>query len=143
MAAAGLDRFVEAQAKAYADALAEIRAGHKRTHWMWFVFPQLTGLGTSPMAKHFAIANVAEAKAYLAHPVLGARLREITQAVLDSEVTSAHALFGSPDDVKLRSCATLFAHISPPESPFHRVLEKYFDGEPDKVTITLLERMDA
>ncbi len=133
-----LDRFVQAQNGVYDQALAEIRAGQKRTHWMWFVFPQLAGLGSSPMARKYAIQNLDEAREYLKHPVLGARLRECAEAVLSVSGKSAHEIFGSPDDMKLRSCATLFAHVSPEDSVFHRILRQYYSSEPDKETIRLL-----
>lgn len=133
-----IERFVDAQVGDYARALAEVRNGEKRTHWMWYVFPQLAGLGTSAMAKRYAISGLDEARAYLAHPVLGARLREISEAALGLEGLSAHEVFGSPDDLKLRSCATLFARVSPAGSVFQRLLEKYFDGEQDAATLRLL-----
>ena len=129
-----LDRFVEAQAPVYDKALAELKAGRKQSHWMWFVFPQIAGLGHSPMAQHYAIQNLAEAQAYLAHPVLGASLRECTQAVLNVEHRTAHNIFGAPDDLKFRSSMTLFAHAAPDENLFRAALEKYFDGE-DPLTL--------
>jgi uncharacterized protein (DUF1810 family) len=134
-----LQRFAAAQAENYADALAEIRAGRKRSHWMWYAFPQLSGLGRSSTALFYGIDSVAEARAYLAHPVLGPRLLQIAQAVVESDAPSANALFGSPDDLKLRSCATLFAHVSPPGSVFERILAKYFGGKPDPKTRQRLE----
>jgi uncharacterized protein (DUF1810 family) len=130
-----LDRFVEAQADAYEQALAEIRAGRKRSHWMWYVFPQLAGLGSSPMSVQYAIRDRHEAAAFLAHPILGPRLLECTEAVLQIEGRSALEIFGSPDDLKLRSCATLFAAVSPDRSVFHRLIDKYFDGRHDPRTI--------
>jgi uncharacterized protein (DUF1810 family) len=133
-----LDRFVRAQEADYAEALAEVRTGRKESHWMWYVFPQLAGLGSSPTARFYALADRAEAEAYLAHPVLGPRLREIAAAALAVEGRSAHDIFGSPDDLKLRSCATLFARVAPPGSVFEQLLAKYFDGEPDARTLTLL-----
>jgi uncharacterized protein (DUF1810 family) len=134
-----LARFVHAQAPDYARALAELRAGRKRSHWMWYVFPQLTGLGASAMSQRYAISGIAEARAYLQHPVLGPRLVECAEAVLGVQGRSAHDIFGSPDDVKLRSCATLFAAASPPGSVFEQLLDRYFDGERDPVTLRLLE----
>jgi uncharacterized protein (DUF1810 family) len=134
-----LERFVSAQAGVYETALAEIRAGRKRSHWMWFIFPQLDGLGSSPTAKHFAIRNREEAAAYLAHPLLGARLRECAQAALDVSTGTAHDIFGSPDDLKLRSSATLFGVVSEPGSVFHRLIERFFDT-PDDRTLALLSR---
>jgi len=135
-----LDRFVEAQGGDYDHALGEIRGGRKRTHWMWYVFPQIDGLGSSPAAKHYAIRNRAEAEAYLAHPILGPRLIEIAEAAAAIEGASATDVFGYPDDLKLRSCATLFAAVSPPGSVFERLLDRYFEGKPDRATMTLLAR---
>ena len=123
-----LERFLAAQAPDYDRALSELRAGQKRSHWMWYVFPQIDGLGQSAMSKRYSINSVAEAKAYLDHPILGQRLRECFAAVYDIQGASAHEIFGSPDDMKLRSCATLFRSVSG-EKIFEQVLEKYFDGE--------------
>jgi uncharacterized protein (DUF1810 family) len=133
-----LNRFVEAQEGDYENALAEIRNGRKRSHWMWYVFPQFEGLGFSSTSRRYAIKSLAEARAYLNHPVLGPRLVECIEAALSVEGRSAHDIFGSPDDMKLRSCATLFAHVSPKGSAFERLLEKYFKGKPDDRTIQLL-----
>ncbi|MDB5446662.1 MAG: hypothetical protein JWQ97_1979 [Phenylobacterium sp.] len=133
-----LARFVDAQARNYADALAELKRGRKASHWMWYVFPQAAGLGSSPMAQTYAIGSLAEARAYLAHPVLGPRLREGVDAVLAVEGRSAHAIFGSPDDLKLRSSLTLFAEAAPEEPRFREALAKYFGGEPDPRTLELL-----
>ena len=133
-----LSRFVEAQQGSYQTALSEIRQGQKRSHWMWFVFPQYVGLGISPTSLRYAIKSVAEAEAYLKEPVLGPRLVECTQALLEVEGRSAHEIFGSPDDSKLKSSVTLFAHVSPPDSVFERVLDKYFRGERDGKTLRLL-----
>ncbi len=137
-----LSRFVWAQDKhdSYATALAELRAGRKRTHWMWFVFPQLAGLGKTGNAKTFAITSQTEARAYLRHPVLGPRLAECADALLRLEGKSANSILGRPDDMKLRSCATLFSLVSEPGSVFHQVLDKYYDGQPDDVTLQLLGR---
>ena len=137
---AGLERFVDAQRTSYDRALAELRAGRKRSHWMWYIFPQLAGLGRSATAERYAIASLAEAEAYLKHPVLGPRMIECATAVLEIEGRSAHEIFGSPDDSKLRSCATLFALVSAPESVFARVLAKYFGGRQDEQTLRLLGR---
>lgn len=134
-----LRRFVDAQAACYPQVLAELQAGRKRTHWMWFVFPQLAGLGSSPTARRFAIANLAEARAYLAHPQLGARLRECAQAMLRHRGRSAREILGSPDDLKLRSCATLFACVSPTDAVFERLLTTFYDGERDARTLRLLD----
>jgi uncharacterized protein (DUF1810 family) len=133
-----LNRFAQAQEGDYARALAEIRSGRKRSHWMWYIFPQFDGLGFSPTSKRYAIKSIAEAEAYLAHSVLGPRLRECSEAVLGVEGRSAFDIFGSPDDMKLRSCATLFASVSPKGSVFHRLLDKYYHGEPDSQTLRLL-----
>jgi uncharacterized protein (DUF1810 family) len=126
-----LDRFVRAQEADYDVALAEITAGRKRSHWMWYVFPQFDGLGFSAMSAHYSIKSLAEAEAYLAHPVLGPRLIACVQALLTIDSNSADDIFGSPDDMKLRSSATLFAAVSPDGSPFHQVIDQYFGGEPD------------
>ena len=133
-----LDRFVTAQAPDYDRALAELRAGRKQSHWMWYIFPQLRGLGRSSMSEFYGIAGLDEARAYLAHPVLGPRLLEAAEAVLATQGRSAHEIFGSPDDMKLRSSATLFARVAPPGSPFEQLLARYFDGVPDPATIQIL-----
>lgn len=141
----GLERFLEAQAPVWEAVHAELAAGRKQTHWMWFVFPQLRGLGLSAMAWRYGLASLDEAHAYLAEPVLAARLAEATGLVLGSAETSAHAIFGAPDDMKLRSCMTLFAHAAAdgPSSPYQRVLDRFFDGEPDPRTLDLLARPRA
>jgi uncharacterized protein (DUF1810 family) len=133
-----LGRFVAAQENDYERALAEIHAGQKRSHWMWYIFPQLAGLGFSPTAQRYAIKSLAEAKAYLAHPILGPRLVKCAEAAMDINGRSATAIFGSPDDLKLRSCATLFAKVSPADSVFERLVKKYFDGKYDDRTLGLL-----
>ena len=135
-----LQRFVAAQEPRIADALAELRAGRKRTHWMWFVFPQLRGLGHSQMAWHFGIASRGEAAAFLAHPVLGPRLRECVELVLAVRGRTAHEIFGSPDDLKLCSCLTLFAEVAGGDSVFDRALRQYFGGQPDPATLDRLAR---
>jgi uncharacterized protein (DUF1810 family) len=129
-----LERFVEAQAPVYDRALAELKAGRKQSHWMWFVFPQIAGLGNSPMAQHYAIQNLAEARAYLAHPVLGARLWECTQTVIDIEGKTTHDIFGSPDELKFRSSMTLF-DLASPDDIFRAALAKYFSAEADPLTL--------
>jgi len=134
----GLERFVEAQRGVHADALAELRAGRKRSHWMWFVFPQLAGLGVSASAQHYGIRGVDEAGAYLAHPVLGVRLRECAQALLALRGRSAEQIFGFPDVLKLRSSMTLFAAVPGADAVFGEVLARYYDGEPDARTLHLL-----
>lgn len=133
-----LDRFVRAQEGDHDRALAELRAGRKRSHWMWYVFPQLRGLGASAMATRYGITGAAEAAAYLRHPVLGPRLTECAEAALGVVGRSAREIFGAPDDMKLRSCATLFASVSPDGSVFHRLLDRYFHGERDPRTCALL-----
>ncbi len=133
-----LERFLDAQAPTYDRALTELRNGRKRTHWMWFIFPQLDGLGASSTAKYYAIRGLDEARAYREHPILGPRLVACAQAVLELEGRSARQVFGTPDDLKLRSCATLFQQISPPDSVFARLLEKYFSGKSDLRTLQLL-----
>lgn len=131
-----LARFVEAQAGVHEHAVAELRAGRKRSHWMWFVFPQLRGLGHSAMAERYGIGGLDEARAYLAHPLLGARLLECAAVLegLDPRL-SAHDVFGSPDDLKLRSSLTLFARAAGSGSVFERLLGKYFGGQVDELTI--------
>ena len=133
-----LQRFVLAQEDDYENALREITAGRKRTHWMWFVFPQIAGLGFSAMAQRYAIASADEARAYLAHPVLGERLRACARAALEHDGKSATEVFGSPDDLKLRSSATLFAAVSEEGSVFHRLLARYYAAGPDPATMRLL-----
>lgn len=133
-----LNRFVLAQADDYEPALVEIRAGRKRTHWMWYIFPQIDGLGFSSKSRRYAIRSLAEARAYLDHPVLGPRLVECAEAALAVAGRSAHDVFGSPDDMKLRSCATLFARATSADSVFSRLLDKYFEGKPDGMTLGLL-----
>ena len=137
-AAADLQRFVDAQAPVYDRVCAELAAGRKTSHWMWFVFPQFAALGRSATARFYGIASKAEAQAYWQHPVLGPRLRHCTQLVLATSATSAHALFGAPDDLKLRSCMTLFAAVATDEPAFTRVLDRFYRGEPDAATIALL-----
>lgn len=138
-----LRRFVEAQQGVYETALAEIRRGRKESHWMWFVFPQLEGLGTSPMAQRYAIHSMAEAAAYLDHPVLGSRLRDCAAALSALSTSSATGVMGSVDALKLRSSMTLFARVAGPDSVFEGVLRKYFGGEPDPRTTALLAARDA
>lgn len=134
----GLERFVVAQEGVHERALAELRAGRKRTHWMWFVFPQLAGLGVSAMARRYAIADLAEARAYLAHPVLGPRLEQCAWVLLGITGRTAHEMFGSPDDLKLRSSMTLFTVADPENEVFREVIDRYCDGVPDARTLALL-----
>jgi uncharacterized protein (DUF1810 family) len=133
-----LNRFLQAQKTDYDKALLEIKRGRKCSHWMWYIFPQFDGLGFSGTSRLYSIKSLAEAAAYLVHPLLGPRLKECTAAALCVEGRSAHEIFGSPDDMKLRSCVTLFAYVSPPGSVFHRILDKYFQGKPDRKTLELL-----
>jgi uncharacterized protein (DUF1810 family) len=137
MAAFNLQRFLDAQERAYDNALGEIRAGKKRSHWMWFIFPQISGLGRSDMARHYAITSLDEARAYLDHPVLGERLRTCVAALQDLGPTTAEAVFGGIDAVKLRSSLTLFAQAS--EDPaFAAALDRWFAGQKDEATLALL-----
>lgn len=133
-----LQRFVDAQGSVYAQVRAELRAGAKSSHWMWFVFPQLAGLGRSATAKYFGIASRAEGAAYWRHPVLGARLEECTGLVLAVQGRSAHQIFGAPDDLKFCSSMTLFEQLVPDEPAFAQALAKYFGGRRDARTLELL-----
>jgi uncharacterized protein (DUF1810 family) len=134
-----LTRFVSAQANTFGNALAELRAKRKRTHWMWFVFPQIRGLGRSETSRHFGIGSLLEARAYLAHPVLAQRLAEATHAVLAIKDRSLVDIFGSPDDLKFCSSMTLFAEASDaPHSPYAAALVQFCDGQPDSATLDLL-----
>lgn len=135
----GLERFVEAQEPVYGQVCTELREGRKRSHWMWFIFPQLRGLGHSSTAQYFAIRSRAEAAAYLRHPVLGARLRECTTLVNAAEGLGVGEIFGFPDDLKFRSSMTLFAEVAPEEALFRQALEKHFGGEPDERTLELMQ----
>jgi uncharacterized protein (DUF1810 family) len=134
-----LERFVTAQAPVFETALAELRTGQKRSHWMWFVFPQLAGLGRSLTARFYGISGIDEARAYLAHPRLGPRLDQCTRIVLASESASIHTIFGSPDDLKFRSCMTLFWRAADdPDSPFRQALDRWCEGQPDEQTLALI-----
>ena len=135
----GLERFVQAQADSYARALREIKSGRKTSHWMWYIFPQLSGLGHSQTARYYAIRDRAEAEAYLDHPVLGKRLLEISSELLKLESSDATAVMGWPDDLKLKSSMTLFSLVSR-EPVFRQVLEKYFRGEEDAYTVQAISR---
>ena len=135
-----LARFVRAQEPDYDPAMSEIRGGRKRSHWMWYIFPQFAGLGLSSASRQYAIGSIEEADAYLRHPILGPRLLESVQAVLGVQGRSALEVFGSPDDMKLRSCATLFTCVSPAGSVFEQLLDRYFDGERDDKTLRLIGR---
>lgn len=133
-----LARFLDAQGPVYARVTEELRAGRKASHWMWYVFPQLRGLGWSPLAQHYGISGLAEAQAYLVHPVLGRRLEECVRLVLAVEGRTAEQIFGHPDVLKFRSCLTLFAAAAASPEPFHQALAKYYGGEPDPATLRLL-----
>lgn len=138
----GLNRFLEAQEGVVTQALAELREGHKRSHWMWYIFPQLQGLGHSPTTQYYAIKSIEEARAYLAHLVLGERLRTCAQALLEVKGRSVTEILGYPDNLKLRSSMTLFAAlVDDPQSVFNRVLDVYYDGEEDARTLDLLRRL--
>jgi uncharacterized protein (DUF1810 family) len=134
-----LGRFVAAQAGVFDRALEELRAGRKRSHWMWFVFPQLKGLGRSPTARRYGIASLAEATAYIEHPVLGPRLEEAVAVVQAGPAADLYALFGSPDDLKFRSSMTLFA-VAAPDGPYKAALDRWCDGQGDASTLALLRR---
>jgi uncharacterized protein (DUF1810 family) len=133
-----LKRFLIAQETDYEGALSEIKSGQKRTHWMWYIFPQFDGLAFSSTSKRYAIKSIEEAQEYLTHPVLGPRLLECAEAVVAVEGRSIAEILGSPDDLKLKSCATLFASVSHSDSVFNRILEKYYHGNPDDKTLRLL-----
>lgn len=135
-----LTRFTEAQAQNYADALAEIKNGKKRTHWMWYIFPQIQGLGNSEFARFYAIKNLEEAEAYLKHPVLGSRLIEISSSLLKLKGNDAYVIFGSPDDMKLHSSMTLFSLVPNTDPVFEAVLQKFYNSEKDSKTLMILGR---
>ena len=134
-----LQRFEDAHRQDYETALAEIRRGRKTSHWMWYIFPQLKGLGYSPTAQYYSIENLAEAEAFLAHPVLGVHLVEISRALLALETDNADLVFGYPDNLKLRSSMTLFAQVREADPVFGQVLDKFFEGKPDQRTLALLK----
>lgn len=138
-----LSRFIDAQDRAYDLALVELKNGQKRTHWMWYIFPQVDGLGYSATSKYYAIKSLEEARQYLNHPVLGQRLLECAEAVFAVESRSASEIFGYPDDLKLKSSMTLFAYIAVPGCVFSRVLDKYFNGEQDTLTLQILDKLKA
>ncbi|MGB5706553.1 MAG: DUF1810 domain-containing protein [Arenicellales bacterium] len=133
-----LDRFLQAQEGAHDAVLSELRAGRKQSHWMWFVFPEIEGLGSSPTASQFAIKSIAEAEAYLHHPILGPRLRECTTTLLSSSGLSASDVFGYPDDLKFCSSMTLFDHVAPDNSLFADAISKYCEGHRDEKTLAIL-----
>jgi len=133
-----LQRFIQAQEPVYQRATAELREGRKRTHWMWFIFPQIRGLGHSEVAQRFSIGSLYEAEAYFEHPILGSRLKECTELVNAIEGRSIEHIFGYPDHLKFRSCMTLFAQAAPGEKIFNEALDKYFAGSPDEFTLSRL-----
>lgn len=134
-----LDRFVDAQEPVIETVLAELRLGRKQTHWMWFVFPQLRALGTSERATYYGLSDLAEAEAYLKHPVLGPRLINCTEAAMTARSKTAHEIFGSPDDLKFRSCLTLFSQVDAPDGVLEEALRTFYDG-PDEGTLAILSR---
>jgi uncharacterized protein (DUF1810 family) len=134
-----LQRFIHAQEPDYKKALSEIKQGRKRSHWMWYIFPQIQGLGFSATSQFYAIKNLAEAEAYLEHPVLGSRLVEICQELLKLDSHDAHQIFGCPDDLKLKSSMTLFAAVANPNAVFALVLDKFFSGKKDPKTLELID----
>lgn len=134
-----LQRFEDAHRQDYETALSEIRRGRKTSHWMWYIFPQLKGLGHSPTAQYYSIEDLGEAEAFLAHPVLGAHLVEISRALLALETNNADLVFGYPDNLKLRSSMTLFAQVREANPVFGQVLDKFFEGKPDQRTLELLK----
>ena len=137
-----LERFYKAQEYDYETALSEIRNGRKESHWMWYIFPQITGLGRSTTAEYYAIKSKEEAKGYIEDPVLGKRLIEISQALFQIESDDAEMVMGWPDNLKLRSCITLFAEVAPEQPVFRNVLEKFYDGEMDGKTLDILKKME-
>jgi len=136
-----LTRFLKPQSESFATALAEIQQGRKKTHWMWYLFPQIKGLGFSEISRYYAISNIEEAKAYLKHPVLAKNLLEISQAAANIEHKTALEVFGSPDDLKLHSSMTLFSIADPSQTIFQKVLDRYFDGKKDSKTMALIGRI--
>jgi uncharacterized protein (DUF1810 family) len=133
-----LQRFVNAQQDSYQNALAEVKNSRKQGHWMWYIFPQIKGLGFSETSKFYGISNIAEAVGFLEHPVLGSRLVQICKALLALQSNNAHQVFGSPDDLKLRSSMTLFSQVPNPDPVFENVLQKFFEGKPDDATLRIL-----
>jgi uncharacterized protein (DUF1810 family) len=136
-----LGRFISAQERIYDSVFTELKGGQKRSHWMWYIFPQIDGLGHSSTTKHYSIKSMEEARQYLSHPVLGTRLLECAETVLATEGRTVSEIFGYPDDLKLKSCMTLFAAASDPGSVFDRVLDKYFHGQRDARTLQLIKNL--
>jgi len=135
-----LSRFVDVQNQSYSKALAEVKNGKKDTHWMWFIFPQLKGLGRTETAKFYGLSGIDEANNYLTHPVLGKHLIQISKALLDLKGLSANEIFGTPDDLKLRSCMTLFANAPDADPVFQKILDKYYGGMRDELTLAILAK---
>jgi uncharacterized protein (DUF1810 family) len=133
-----LTRFMEAQERDYQTAFAEVKKGKKRSHWMWYIFPQIEGLGISEISQFYAIKDIQEAESYLKHPVLGSRLIRICKELLKQDVSDANLIFGSPDDMKLKSCMTLFASLENTDEVFQEVLNKYFKGAKDDKTLSII-----
>jgi uncharacterized protein (DUF1810 family) len=133
-----LTRFMEAQERDYQTAFAEVKKGKKRSHWMWYIFPQIEGLGISEISQFYAIKDIQEAESYLKHPVLGSRLIRICKELLKQDVSDANLIFGSPDDMKLKSCMTLFASLENTDEVFQEVLNKYFKGDKDDKTLSII-----
>ena len=140
---ADLERFAAAQEQTYAEALSEVRAGHKRGHWIWFIFPQLRGLGYSRMSDYYGIADLDEARRYLAHPLLGPRLQEISAALLKLDARDPYDVMGYVDGLKLRSCMTLFARAGAPGSVYEQVLREFYGGQEDQTTLDMLKRSES
>ena len=138
--ALNVEEFLAAQDPIYSQVKAELKSGRKVTHWMWFIFPQLSGLGSSAMAQKFGLRSLEDARTYLHHPVLGSRLRECARLLIDLEEKPIQQILGAPDDLKLRSCLTLFSAAAPEETLFRQALNKYFDGAPDAKTLQLIRR---
>jgi uncharacterized protein (DUF1810 family) len=135
-----LKRFLDAQETSFQNALSEIKNGRKQSHWMWYIFPQIEGLGFSELSMFYAIGDIDEANQYLEHPVLGSRLIEISKALLTIEGKSANQIFGSPDDTKLKSCMTLFSSLKNTDPVFHSVLDKFFNGDKDQKTLQIISQ---
>jgi len=135
-----LQRFIQAQEGVYQKVISELKSGKKRTHWMWFIFPQIEGLGKSSVSQYYAIRNLEEAREYLSHSVLGERLKECTRILLDLEGLAVEDIFGYPDNLKLKSSLTLFALVAGPDSIFERALKKFFSGEKDQLTLKILQK---
>ncbi len=135
-----LNRFIDAHLRDYPNALSEVKIGRKQSHWMWYIFPQIAGLGSTEISNYYAIQNIEEAKAYMEEPLLRAHLLEISEALLELETNDANRIFGFPDDMKLKSSMTLFAEACPQEEVFQKVLDKFFNGIKDQKTVNLLKK---